>query len=130
MVIPFLSKANHWQPDPYQFESNMTVIAILHFDDVEQRSASIEIGAHFKTTELIDETYANDLFFYPNPASDFINICGLEKETDMTIYDLMGKVVLKTLLESGDNMIGVSKISNGTYIIAADGKFNIIVINR
>ena len=48
----------------------------------------------------------------------------------MTIYDLMGKVVLKTLLESGDNMIDVSNIPNGTYIIAVDGRFNRIIINR
>ena len=86
--------------------------------------------AHFKSTESIDEIHANDMFFYPNPASDFINISGLEKETEMTIYDLMGKVVLKTSLESDDNMIDVSNISNGTYIIAVDGKFNRIVINR
>ena len=42
----------------------------------------------------------------------------------------MGKIVLKTSVESGDNMIDVSNISNGTYIIAVDGKFNRIVINR
>lgn len=97
---------------------------------VFEATEDANLVAHFKSTESIDETYANDLFFYPNPASDFINIIGLEKETEMTIYDLMGKVVLKTSVESGDNMIDVSNISNGTYIIAVDGKFNRIVINR
>ena len=97
---------------------------------VFEATEDVNLVAHFKNTESIDETYANDLFFYPNPVSDFINISGLEKEAEMTIYDLMGKIVLKTSVESGDNMIDVSNISNGTYIIAVDGKFNRIVINR
>lgn len=97
---------------------------------VFEATEDVNLVAHFKSTESIDETYVNDLFFYPNPASDFINISGLEKEAEMTIYDLMGKIVLKTSVESGDNMIDISNISNGTYIIAVDGKFNRIVINR
>ena len=47
MIMPFLVKANHWQPDPYQYESNMTVTGVLHFDDIEQRRESIEIGAFY-----------------------------------------------------------------------------------
>lgn len=97
---------------------------------VFEATDDMNLVAHFKYTESVDESHINKLLFYPNPASDYIKISGLEKDSDMTIYDLMGKVVLKMSVESGDNMIDVSNISNGTYIIAVDGKFNRIVINR
>lgn len=38
-------KANYWEPNPYQFQSNMTVIGVLSFHDEEQRRDSIEVGA-------------------------------------------------------------------------------------
>ena len=97
---------------------------------VFEATEDINLVAHFMYTESIDESHIDKLLFYPNPASDFISISGIERDSDLTIYDLMGKVVLKTSVESGDNMIDVSNISNGTYIIAVDGKFNRIVINR
>ena len=36
---------NHWEPNPYQYQNNMTVIGVITFNDVEQRSSSLELGA-------------------------------------------------------------------------------------
>lgn len=36
---------NHWNPNPYQYANNMTVIGIINFNGVEQHSESIELGA-------------------------------------------------------------------------------------
>lgn len=45
MFAYLILNANHWEPNPYQFENNMISIGIIKFDDVEQRSESLEIGA-------------------------------------------------------------------------------------
>ena len=37
--------ANHWNPNPYQYQNNMTVIGVISFDDDEQRTTSLELGA-------------------------------------------------------------------------------------
>ena len=48
IIILFVSlnlNANHWNPNPYQYQNNMTVIGVISFDDDEQRTASLELGA-------------------------------------------------------------------------------------
>lgn len=37
--------ANHWNPNPYQYENNMTVVGIVTINGVEQNSTQLEIGA-------------------------------------------------------------------------------------
>ena len=44
-MLALCARANHWNPNEYQYSNNMTVIGIIAFDDVEQRSESLEIGA-------------------------------------------------------------------------------------
>ena len=38
-------RANHWIPDVYQYPNNMTAIGVIEFNNVEQRSDFLEIGA-------------------------------------------------------------------------------------
>lgn len=38
-------KANYWTPDPYKYANNMTVVGVVRFNDVEQRSEYLELGA-------------------------------------------------------------------------------------
>ena len=44
-MLTLCVRANHWTPDEYQYSNNMTLIGVIAFDDVEQRSESLEIGA-------------------------------------------------------------------------------------
>ena len=44
-MLTLCVRANHWIPDEYQYSNNMTLIGVIAFDDVEQRSESLEIGA-------------------------------------------------------------------------------------
>lgn len=67
----------------------------------------------------ISESSTNDnLDFYPNPASNDINIVlPIYQNGEIQIFDLMGRNVLsKKLYKSGN--IDVSNISNGTYILS------------
>ena len=90
----------------------------------------LSLVAHFRSTESMDKSYVNDLLLYPNTACGFININGLEKETDVVIYDYTGRMILKKSLSSGDNIIDVSNIPNGTYIISIDNKNYKLTINN
>ncbi|MFT4754223.1 MAG: hypothetical protein ACI9GM_000769 [Salibacteraceae bacterium] len=54
---------------------------------------------------------------YPNPASDYIQIERIDnaKEEQFTLYDILGKVVLKTQLNSNNQIIEVSSLARGSY---------------
>ena len=45
IMLALCARANHWTPDEYQYPNSMTLIGVIAFDDVEQRSESLEIGA-------------------------------------------------------------------------------------
>lgn len=40
-----MMRANHWEPDPYQFADNMNVIGVIEINGIEQTSTQLEIGA-------------------------------------------------------------------------------------
>ncbi len=52
---------------------------------------------------------------YPNPAKDFVNITG-EKMQQITVTDLMGKIVITKSLEAVNNTIlNIASLSKGVY---------------
>ena len=39
--------ANHWEPDPHQFPTNMNVIGVIEINGIEQTTVSLELGAFY-----------------------------------------------------------------------------------
>ncbi len=55
-----------------------------------------------------------DLKVYPNPTSDVINITATQTIDKVEIYDILGKLVLKT---STTNQIKISQLTQGVYLM-------------
>jgi len=53
---------------------------------------------------------------YPNPFSSFV-IIESAKEQEVTIYDVSGKIVLKTSVKAGITRINTSEIKKGVYLV-------------
>jgi hypothetical protein len=53
---------------------------------------------------------------YPNPATNFIKFEGLNDNSQISIFDLNGRI-LKTVPYSKNDIIDVSNFSNGTYVL-------------
>ena len=69
----------------------------------------------------IEESKDVKVTAYPNPAKDFISIpVGDKKVESVKIYDVAGKLVSSQKMSLASNVISldVSKITNGTYIVA------------
>ncbi|AXT56156.1 T9SS C-terminal target domain-containing protein [Aquimarina sp. AD1] len=62
------------------------------------------------------------LAVYPNPSKESIAILGVEANDIITIYDITGKTIKKTKLTSGDELISISDIESGVYILSVFGK--------
>lgn len=45
LFVGLTAKANYWTPNPYQYQNNMTVVGVVSFNGVEQKSDMLEIGA-------------------------------------------------------------------------------------
>ncbi|PQJ79107.1 T9SS type A sorting domain-containing protein [Polaribacter porphyrae] len=69
------------------------------------------------STASINDTFLNDLKFYPNPAKDFIQLKGIDNVDILKfkITNVLGKEILTSTLN--DNKIDVSSLNSGIYIL-------------
>lgn len=56
---------------------------------------------------------------YPNPATDFIKIMGVQANTEIVVSNLVGQVLLrvKSTNESGVIELNISNLTSGTYMV-------------
>jgi hypothetical protein len=70
---------------------------------------------------LGNENFGKEVWkIYPNPATDYLFI-EVYETTDITIIDIMGKIVYKQVLLSGKNAVDLVTLSAGVYIIQSSG---------
>lgn len=66
----------------------------------------------------ISSINSSSLSVYPNPVQDLLRIETLKDEkTRVTIFKLDGTIIRKQVLISGNNIIDVSNLKNGFYLI-------------
>lgn len=77
---------------------------------------SLPVG---QTTTGINSTKLS-VSAWPNPFTDYL-VVRTEAAQRATLYDLAGKAVLTTKLQSGDNRIDTSTLPHGTYVLRCNG---------
>jgi len=60
----------------------------------------------------------NHISVYPNPAVDQLSVT-LNKNAEMTIYNIMGQAVLTVEGKAGVNTLDISNLTSGIYFISA-----------
>ena len=69
----------------------------------------------------IDEVSYNNpgLNIYPNPANDILNIelKNISGETKLAIYDMTGKKVLNSSINTEQNRVSITELNSGLYIL-------------
>ena len=55
-----------------------------------------------------------EISLYPNPVSDILNISGNTTELSITIYDILGKQVMRSRIF---NSLDVSSLTDGIYLV-------------
>jgi hypothetical protein len=71
-------------------------------------------------TDTRDIIYRHDdIYVWPNPAREelFVDIIDNKYAQQAAIYDMLGRRVLATGLQAGQNRLSLSNISSGTYIL-------------
>ena len=69
----------------------------------------------------IDDVTSLNLSVYPNPAKDVIRINGLDKATEVNIYNATGALV-KTVVTNGQDEINIDGLAAGLYLARFQGR--------
>ncbi|WP_374459069.1 M1 family aminopeptidase [Chryseobacterium taeanense] len=103
------------------FTQNVTFpVASVEFNyeyQIVEKNSTVTRDNTLATTETIKDEFA----LYPNPAKNEINIKGIDKPTDFTIYFIDGKLVRKGIYQP-EKSINISELVPGTYIFKINDK--------
>ena len=74
----------------------------------------------------------SSLSVYPNPTKDKLYMQGIDNFSRVTISDVNGKIISKTLFNSGSHFLDVSRLSIGVYFIkvASPDKTQTVKFNK
>lgn len=98
-----------WQHIPI-LEMN-TPGAIYYFDDI-----NITWQEWNSQTASSNDQIVNKVSIYPNPATQFITIDGVDENANVDIYDISGKNVKSFMIKSKSQQMDISDLVNGVYL--------------
>jgi hypothetical protein len=88
-----------------------------------QSSGNYGAGAAvpFQTEFILDagDQFLSQLSIYPNPTNNRVHILNAQN-TDLTVYDVLGKVLLSQKLNNSNEVVDLGQLLSGTYFIALD----------
>ncbi len=67
----------------------------------------------------------NSLEVYPNPSQSNISIKGIQKGDEIKVYTILGKLVIKQVAKGQEEILNVSVLESGLYLISVRDKGNI-----
>ncbi len=98
---------------------NQGAIATYTFDDVY---ANHTISASF-TTGINENNYENNLFIYPNPVKEILNVKLNSSFENVEICNLLGQIIYTSqIIDTHNFSIDVSGLKQGIYFIRLKGK--------
>lgn len=113
-----LDKSGHWGSD----------CMLVNTDNTDDIFNSIEVGIERElSTGIITNKMTKDLNVkvFPNPANSIINIKSIHEIKCVEIFDLSGKVIMKTI--NPKNGVDISSVQNGFYFLKISLDSGIVV---
>jgi hypothetical protein len=124
--------------DPCDIAANYSEGRFLHIEQEKSRLRQDTEGwskmYHALANVFPCETASNasikvsndDVYVIPNPSKGLFKIIGLEENSEIQIYNMMGMKVYKSLCEESEQSFNLSNQRKGIYLISvcSDGKIN------
>ena len=78
-------------------------------------------GVPFQTEFILDagDQFLSQLSIFPNPTNSRVNILNAQN-TKLTVYDVLGKVLMTQSISNSNEIIDLSQLLSGTYFVALD----------
>jgi len=80
-----------------------------------------------KSNDTLDDRIIG---LFPNPAKDVVTIMGQYKGEEIIVYNLLGEIVSSTIAKSDQELISISSLETGVYIISIAGKSKLQLIKE
>lgn len=106
-----------WPSEPDGFGPYLQLIDL----DADNSLSENWIAADFY--DNVEAVSDNDFAVYPNPSNDVLHIISDEEFTTVEVIEMTGKMIVKTT----ENMVDVSSIPNGLYVLKINTKRHTIV---
>ncbi len=122
---------NNLLDDEPVWEANNNGLSNVRVDMLKLREADMTVlaashgrGLHTAVWDInnigTNELEAKSIKVWPNPASTTLNVHFDGHNAQSGIFDMNGKQVMQTNLHNGLNVINVSALSSGTYILKSN----------
>ncbi len=115
------------EPDTSQFIKRSLALRFDHYVNIDSAENALKsitclksamfVGWFRYLTSVKESETQQTLLVYPNPAIDFIELMKSEEfiSTEITIYDLYGRIVKQT--SYNNSPINISALPSGTYVL-------------
>lgn len=84
----------------------------------------------FSTLSTNEKSKKPAVVISPNPAKDFVTISNITKGTDVSVFDMTGKLLYQTKANATTTTIGTSSYKNGLYMVKVDGQTSKLLISK
>lgn len=91
---------------------------------VYRTTEAVVVANEASVTEPTSESFVT---VYPNPAANRISVQGIDPGTEITLYDMLGRAVLRSITPLS---VDVSALPPGVYVVRAGGESLLIAIRR
>lgn len=91
-------------------------------DDFPTSHTLPQVGTLVHVGQISDK----DVFYYPNPSQDYIQLEGLTGEYRYQIFTLEGSSVLVGTMSSDDHTIGLAGLKYGSYLVRVENAASIL----
>ncbi|WP_299176225.1 M1 family aminopeptidase [uncultured Chryseobacterium sp.] len=111
---------NNTSNDQYFVESVSFPVASIQFNyehQILEKNSTVTQDATLSTSESRTDEFS----LYPNPADNALNIMGIKKQTDFSVYSVDGRLLRSSVYIPG-KPIDISELLPGTYLLQINNK--------
>lgn len=106
----------------YHYSNSDTALirALLrnYIDEIRIGPSTFYVNVEQTPTPNEEDYLTPDLVFYPNPVKDFLFISKLSPNTEISVFDMSGKLILKQKMTGqGDQKIDLKALKSGAYLL-------------
>lgn len=73
---------------------------------------------------VINFNESTKISFFPNPTTAIINFKGISEEATVQLYDLTGKKLMDTKIDTNSTSMDISQLSQGIYLVRINDQFS------
>ncbi len=102
---------------------------VLFFEDYSQvlngtasNSKTIVMleGVTYMDLDELKGLQSNRLNVFPNPASDVVNVAGLQSQANYSVIAANGAILQKGILKTGENSLNIANLPLGNYLLLVE----------